>query len=363
VLISDIIMKKTIALLFLLLPFSIMAQMSLLHPGMTLSEFHQSFPKAVPDISAMTCSVYGADTMAGQAGHQEFTLSHDTVKKFYFQSVLVSGPSIDFPKADSAAYSKMMVSVREMYYHYTDMFGTAAEVHQHSPIVPKKMVVDAAVFYAHWNLPEGEVKMIVSPLGPSTEENLMNAPVDNSSKKTKSAYYTFEVFATGKGGRLRGEFEIGAASDQFRSLIPSLASQVKKFPDCWMVHDTLAGADADWRFWFENNVIAGFAYDTYNGDAYGKKNAEAYPILMARAKAMESDAEKQFGKPSTLVAPPTNEYVPLKKISSEFFYDNVYYNAEWILPNEKTLFIRLHENGGKSPAFFHLEVYFGKVQE
>jgi hypothetical protein len=358
-------MKKLIALPILLLSFSSMAQINLLHPGMTLAEFHKSFPSAIPDIPAMTSSAYGLDTMARQTGQEVFVLSHDTVKQYNFRSDLVPGPSNDFPKADSTAYSKMMRSVREMYYHYVDMFGTPSEVKQHSPIVPKKMVVDANVFYAHWTLPEGDVKISVAPEVSVYDENQMNAPVTNDSKKDKqkSSFYVFEVTASGKGGKLRGEFEIGSTSDQFKILIPALASQVKKFPDCWMVHDTLSGADADWRFWFENNIIAGFAYDTYNGEAYAKKNADVYPILISKAKAMETDAEKQFGKPTTLVSPSTNDYVPLKKIPNAFFYDDVYYNAEWILEKDKTLFIRLHENGGKGPSFFHLEVYYGKKQE
>jgi len=211
-------------------------------------------------------------------------------------------------------------------------------------------------------LPEGDVKIVVSPMGASTEGSMMNAPATNP-KKQKSEYYTFEIFASGKDGRLRGEFEIGSTSDQFKSLIPSLASQVKKFPDCWMVHDTLAGDDADWRFWFNDNVIAGFTFDTYNGDAYGKNNADAYRILLAKAKIIESDAEANFGKPTTLSMPSTNEYVPLKKVPNAFFYDDVYYNSEWTLEGGKTMFVRLHENGGKGPSFFHLEVYFGKVQE
>lgn len=356
-------MKKLFSLSLLLLPFSMMAQMSLLHSGMTLSEFHKSFPTAVPDLAAMTSSVYGPDTMAGQAGQREFVLAHDTVKSFHYNSNVVSGPSSDFPKADSADYSKMMTSVRDMYSHFTDMFGTPTEMRQHSPVVPKKVTSDPNVFFAHWKLPEGDVRIVVSLFDPMSETNMMNAPVTATSKKQKSAFYVFEIYATGKDGRLRGEFEIGSTSDQFRSLIPSLAPQVKKFPDCWMVHDTLGGADADWRFWFENNVIAGFAYDTYNGDAYGKKNSEAYSILLAKAKAIESDAEKQFGKPTTLVVPPNNDFVPLKKVAADYFYDNVHYNAEWTLENSKTLFIRLHENGGKGTPFFHLEVYFGKPQE
>ncbi len=356
-------MKKVISLSLFLLPFSLMAQMNSLHPGMKVTEFQQDFPKAVPDLDAMTCSVIGADTMAGQLGMEQFTIVHDTVKQYDFQSVAVPGPSNDFPKADSTAYSKMMVSAREMYYHYIDMFGTPISVGGHSPVVPKKMSVDQNVFYAHWKIADGEVRINVLPADGPQIGSEMNAPATESSKKQKFCNYVLEIHASGKGGKLRGEFEIGSTSDQFRSLLPGYAAQVKSFPDCWMVHDTLAGADANWRFWFENNSLAGFAYDTYNGDAYGKTNPVAYPILIAKAKAMEADAEKQFGKPTTLVSPPSNEYVPLKKVPNQFFYDDVYYNAEWTLQDGKSLFIRLHENGGKGPSFFHLEVYYGKKQE
>src|ERR1041385_3502807 len=157
------VMKKIIALPVFLFSFSLAAQIGLLHPGMKINEFHKNFPSAVPDLSAMTQTVSGADTLAGQIGQESDMLVHDTLKQFYFQSALVSGPSNDFPKADSLQYSKMMRSVREMYYHYCDMFGAPNEVKQHSPIVPKKLTVDPNVFYAHWILPEGEVKVTVSP--------------------------------------------------------------------------------------------------------------------------------------------------------------------------------------------------------
>ena len=355
-------MKKVISLVFLLVSVSGFAQINLLHSGMTITEFHQKFPKAIPDIDAMTCTVYGTDTMAAQIGKEQFTLVHDTVKDYFFQSELVSGPSNDFPKADSSDYSKMMVSVRDVYNHYVDMFGVPDEMKTHSPVVPKKMVVDPNVFYAHWKIPDGEIKINVLPEDISQSENEINAP-DREDKKLKSCNYVFEIYASGKGGKLRGEFEIGSTSNQFRSLVPWYASQVKSFPDCWMVADTLGGADANWKFWFVDNSLSGFAYDTYNGDAYGKANASAYPILIAKAKAMEADAEKQFGKPTTLVSPATNEYVPLKKIPNQFFYDDLYFNAEWTMDSDKSFFIRLHENGGKGPAFFHLEVYFGKRQD
>jgi hypothetical protein len=138
---------------------------------------------------------------------------------------------------------------------------------------------------------------------------------------------------------------------------------VKDFPDCWMMKDTLGGQDAEWHFWFIDNMLAGFSFDSYNGNAYGGTNKAAYPILLKKAKQLVDEEQRSYGAPTLLQAPPTDAYVPVKKVPSAFFYDDIYYNAEWEMDKGKILFIRLHENGGKGDSFLHLEVYFGEKDE
>jgi hypothetical protein len=84
---------------------------------------------------------------------------------------------------------------------------------------------------------------------------------------------------------------------------------------------------------------------------------------LKKAKELVAEEQRSYGAPTLLQAPPTDVYQPVKKVPSAFFYDDIYYNAEWEMDKGKMLFIRLHENGGKGESFLHLEVYFGEKEE
>ena len=191
----------------------------------------------------------------------------------------------------------------------------------------------------------------------------MDLKTIQKARKKKSTDYVLEISAEGKWNKLRIDFEIGVTKNQFRALMPALASQVKDFPDCWMMADTLGGRDCDWHFWFMENTLAGYSFDSYNGDTYGGTNKAAYEILLKKAKQLVAEEQRSYGSPTLLQAPETDAYVSVKKVPNAFFYDDVYYNAEWEMDKGKILFIRLHENGGKGESFLHLEVYFGEKKD
>ncbi|HET6992003.1 MAG TPA: hypothetical protein VFJ43_11795 [Bacteroidia bacterium] len=355
-------MKKIVFALLFILPVSLFAQLDKLHQGMSLQEFHKNFPSAIPDLQAMTSSIYKQDTLLGIVGESQYTAVKDSVNQYLFQSINYSGPSSEYPKADSSEYLKLLRAAQELTGHYSDIFGTPAEKKSSSPRSSVDELGNQAVYMVSWKNPDGAVMIIVHRV--IENENYINAPVnDTKDKKKKSANYAMEIRANGKWSKLRIDFEIGITKNQFRALMPMLASQVKDFPDCWMMNDTLAKRDTEWHFWFVENGLAGFSYDCYAGDNYGSTNKATYPILIKKAKQMQDEEEKSYGRPTTLQAPATDAYVPIKKIPNAFFYDDVYYNAEWEMDKGKKLFIRLHENGGKGETFLHLEVFLGDPKD
>jgi hypothetical protein len=350
-------MKNLLFVLAFALPFVLDAQLDKLRPGMGQDEFHKKFPAAVPDLNAMTCTMYKTDTLLGVIGESRFVAVKDSVKNYYFRSAVFSGPSAEFPKADSAEYLRIVRAAEELVGHYSDMFGTPTEKYK---LNPRVLVSGNQNYYlTSWKKPDAEISVIVHPV--IEIENMINAPVsDGKEKKKKGTNYVMEISASGKWTKLRIDFEIGITKNQFRALMPALASQVKDFPDCWMMNDTLGGRDTEWHFWFIENSLAGFSYDSYNGNTYGSTNKVAYPILLNKAKQLVAEETRSYGEATLLQSPPTDAYVPVKKVPNAFFYDDIYYNAEWEMDKGKTLFVRLHETGGKGESFLHLEVYFGE---
>ncbi len=348
-------MKKYLLAFIVLLPLFLNAQLDKLQPGMPLEEFHKKFPTAVPDLNAMTSIIYRTDTMLGVIGESRYVAVKDSVKQYQFSSVVFQGPSAEFPKADSSEYWRFVRAAEELAGHYSDIFGAPAEQSKLNPRSGNKNS-----FSAIWKNPDAEIKVLVHPV--IEVENMINAPADSRDKKKKATNYVLEIFAEGKWSKLRIDFEIGITKNQFRALMPSLASQVKDFPDCWMMGDTLGGRDSEWHFWFIDNALAGFAFDSYNGNSYGGSNKAAYPVLLKKAKQFVAEEQRSYGEPTVLQAPPTDDYAPVKKVPSTFFYDDIYYNAEWKMGKGRMLFIRLHENGGKGESFLHLEVYFGEEE-
>jgi hypothetical protein len=349
-------MKNLLLALGFLLPFAMNAQLDKLRPGMSPEEFHKKFPSAVPDLDAMTNVIYKTDTLMGIIGESRYVAVQDSVKRYVFHSNVVPGPDAEFPKADSAAYLKLVRAAEELVGHYSDVFGAPTVQRKQNPRGNERNS-----YYAEWKKPDAEVRVIVYK--EIAIENMINAPASASDKKKKSANYVLEISAEGKGTKLRIDFEIGITKNQFRAFMPSLASQVKNFPDCWMMHDTLGGRDAEWHFWFIDNTLAGFTFDSYNGNTYGGTNKAAYPVLLKKAKQLVAEEQRSYGAPTLLQEPPTDAYVPVKKVPGAFFFDDVYYNAEWEMDKGKILFVRLHENGGKGESFLHLEVYFGDKEE
>lgn len=354
-------MKKNLLVLVLLLPFFLNAQLDRLHPGMSFEEFHKKFPTAVPDLEAMSSTIYKTDTVLGIVGESRYVAVKDSIKRYGFRSVVVQGPSEEFPKADSADYIRLVRAAEELAGHYTDMFGVPTK--QGKKLNPRISIGgDLNSFYAIWQKPDADIRVTVRK--EIENGNMINAPAaDPREKKKKGSNYVLEVFAEGKWTKLRIDFEIGITKNQFRALMPALASQVKDFPDCWMMQDTLGGRDSEWHFWFVESKLAGFSFDSYNGNLYGSTNKAAYAILLNKAKQLADEEQKSYGPPTVLQAPPTDAYAPVKKVPTAFFFDDIYYNAEWEMSKGKMLFIRLHESGGKGESSLHLEVYFGDKEE
>ena len=352
-------MKKNIFLLFLLLPFLLSAQLDKLRPGMSTDEFHKKFPAAVPDLEAMTSIAYKQDSILGIRGESRYIAVKDSVNKYFFRSVQYTGPSVKFPKADSTEMVKLVRAAEELVGHYSDMFGLPTTTQRKDPRVKENEA--ANIFYAGWKKPDADIAVVVHP---ETEiENNINAPYQPDAKKKKATNYVLEISAEGKWSKLRIDFEIGVTKNQFRALMPALASQVKDFPDCWMMPDTLDGNDFQWHFWFVENGLAGYSFDSYNGDTYGGTNKTAYPVLLKKARQLTGEEQKSYGAPTLLQAPETDTYIPVRKVPNAFSFDDIYYNAEWEMDKGKILFIRLHESGGKGESFLHLEVYFGEKKD
>lgn len=352
-------MKKKLIVLIFLLPFVLHAQLDKLRPGMSPDEFHKKFPAAVPDLAAMTSNIYKTDTILGVIGESRYVAVKDSVKRYVFRSTTFQGPSEYFPKADSIEYLRVVRAAEELTGHYTDVFGTPTAMTKVNP-----RTRTSAPFSVSWKKPDAEITVEVRPLIEIAEINAPNPPVTESrEKKTKASSYVLEISAEGKWSKLRIDFEIGITKNQFRALMPALASQVKDFPDCWMMGGTLGGRDAEWHFWFIDNQLAGYSFDSYNGNSYGGTNKAAYPVLLKKAKELVAEEQRSYGAPTELQAPATDVYQPVKKVPNAFFFDDIYYNAEWEMDKGKMLFVRLHENGGKGESFLHLEVYFGEKEE
>lgn len=364
ILLADLMMemKKFLVILVFALPISLEAQLDKLSPGMSLQDFRKNFSSATPDLPAMTSTIYRKDTILGILGQSEFIAVQDSVTQYYFLSENYPGPSSEYPKADSSDYSKLVRTAEELTGHYSDIFGQVTELKKNSWQIPIRGLPDPNVYSAIWKKPDGTVKITVHQV--IEIENYINAPVTAThDKKKKSANYIMEIQAQGKWIKLRVEFEIGITKNQFRALMPALASQVKDIPDCWTMKDTLANREATWHFWFVENALTGFSFDSYCGDAYSGVNKICYAMLIKKARLFQVEAQKSVGQTSTLQAPANDVYVPVRKVPNAFFYDDVYYNAEWKLEKGKVLFIRLHENGGKGESFLHLEVFFGDPKE
>ncbi|MEO5645654.1 MAG: hypothetical protein ABIQ40_15095 [Bacteroidia bacterium] len=352
-------MKKNLLVLVFMLPFMLNAQLDKLHPGMRMDEFHKNFPSAVPDLAAMTSDIYKTDTIIGVKGESRYEVVKDSVKRYVFHSIPFSGPGAEFPKADSADYIRLVRAAEELAGHYSDVFGVPSKQGKVNPRATTTNEPNS--FYAIWEKPDAHISVTVRK--EIEVLNMINAPVNSREKKKNSSAYVLEIFAEGKWSKLRIDFEIGITKNQFRALMPALASQVKDFPDCWMMNDTLGGRDSEWHFWFVDNVLAGFTFDSYNGDSYGSTNKAAYPILLKKAQQFLDEEQKSYGAATVLQVPPTDAYVPVKKVPTAFSFDDIYYNAEWEMDKGKTLFIRLHESGGKGSSSLHLEVYFGEKEE
>ncbi len=351
-------MKNYFLSLIFLLPFSLLGQLDKLQPGMKQTEFHKNFPTATEDLISMTSVIYRTDTLLGIIGESRYVAVKDSVNKYGFRSVPALGPNEVFPKADSVEFLRLIRAAEELTGHYTDIFGVPT-VHGY---VNPRIKGTGNCFVANWKRPDANISIIVHQ--DFVVDNVINAPVtDTKEKKKKGVNYVLEIFAEGKWTKLRIEFEIGINKLQFRALMPALASQVKDFPECWMMKDSLGGKSAEWHFWFIENILAGYSYDSYGGDAYGGTNKEMYPAFLKKAKMFVAEEKRSYGDPTLLQEPPTDNYTEIKKIPNAFFYDNIYYNAEWEMDKGKTLVVRLHENGGKGESFLHLEVYFGAKKD
>lgn len=346
-------MKKLILSCILLLPLAAFAQLDKIRPGMTLDEFRKQFPAAVPDVNGMTSWVNGKDSLQGISGHTTYLIRRDTVFRYQFLSDEVPGPGPQFPKADSSQSTRMMAVARTLVSHYTDLFGSPAEMSTWPlPKTAANEKYDVYVLTATWKLRGGVVRVFVHRSGTEQEHNLVNATFDT--RKTGYHYYTFQVIAEGTGMEVRSEFGNGISAAEFRYAHPALAAQVKQHPERWIM-DSESG---EWKFWFTDSRLTGFAMDAYDGQAYRSPSTEtAYAEMRTLALKLHAEAEKQYGKATSASASFPSDY-PSRKASNNY-YSEERYLAEWKTPSgELTLLLDEHGGGKYSSPVFHLEIMF-----
>lgn len=346
-------MKNFILSCILLLPLSVSAQLDKIRAGMTLDEFRKQFPAATPDVNGMTSWVNGKDSLQGMSGHATYLIRRDTVFRYQFLSDEVPGPGPQFPKADSSQSTRMMAVARTLLSHYTDLFGTPAEMNSlplGKPAANEKL--DVFVLAATWKLKGSVVRILVHRSGTEQEHNMINAPVDT--RKQGFHYYTFQVIAEGTGMEVRSEFGNGISSAEFRNAHPGLAPQVKQPPERWIM-DSESG---EWKFWFTNNRLKGFAMDAYDGEAYRSPSTEtAYAELRTLALKLQGEAEKQYGGATSATASFPSSY-PSRKPSNNYYSEECY-QAKWkTAAGELTILLDEHGGGKYSSPVFHLEVMF-----
>jgi hypothetical protein len=347
-------MKKLLLSCILLLPLTVFAQLDKIRPGMTLDEFRKQFPAAVPDVNGMTSWVNGKDSLQGMSGHVTYLIRRDTVFRYQFLSEEVPGPGPEFPKADSAQTTRMMAIARTLVSHYTDLFGSPAEMSTLplSKTAPNEKL-DVFVLNATWKLRGGVVRILVHRAGTDEERNMINATMDR--RKPGFHYYTFQVVAEGTGMEIRSEFGTGISSVDFRNTHPALASQVKAHPDRYVM-DSETG---EWKFWFVDNRLKGFTMNAYDGLAYrSKSNEQAYSELRKIALKLEAEANKLYGEKSPETPDSPKDY-PARKPSATY-YSEIHYDVRWMPKEGGELRITLREHGGgkSSTPVFHLEVLF-----
>jgi hypothetical protein len=350
------IMKQFFLACFVLISVLCSAQLDRLSAGMPLQEVKAIFTGMYRDDGSMTSWASGETRLWGTEGRGTYAICADTVISYQFQSVSASGPSDLFPKADSVAVEKLLTSAKTLIGHYTDMLGNPIEKRSQSLVFPPDNRPDVDVLLARWKGTENDLMIRVYRSNPTMANTINSASARENS--TSENYY-FEVFASGKGLRLRTEFGIGMTADQFKIWQPELANQVQKFPDCWAADQTDGTLKAHWRFQFKEGKLIGFFYDVQSGFDYGTATEIAYLAVLKQAQNFKAEAEKKYGKPYLDSTAVSEKYKSPKK--NNMYYSRVDYLAQW-KPDTDFLMIRMNERGGgkQGSPVFHLEVFFGK---
>jgi hypothetical protein len=307
----------------------------------------------------MTSYVYANEVHASVKGVATFTISHDTVGSYWFQSQRTDGPCDRFPAADSVGVLRLLTAARTLAGHYTDMFGEPREKKTQPLNQPDPNSIQVTVYLAKWKTASGELIVVVSRPGKSEEISAANAYVKPNVKEENSCSYVFEVIATGKGREFRSEFGNGYSIDEFKLWKPYLANQVKTFPDCWRMSDETTVKNGVWHFEFTGDKLSSFTFDLYNGINYGHPTEQAYAALRDRALQLAGQADAQFGKADSASAVFPEKYKAPK--GSKNYYSIVNYYSRW-KSNGTAIVLEMDEDGGgkQGEPVFHLVLYSGE---
>lgn len=352
-------MKKLLLLFAFFLPLFLCAQLDKIRPGMSIAEFRQQFPGAVHDYGAMTSYVYANESQASVKGVATYTLSHDTVSSYWFQSQRVDGPCENYPAADSSECTRLLTAARILAGHYTDLYGDPREKNTQSLLHPGGAANEVNVFYSKWKTANDELIVVVHRPGKTAEISAANAYVKANAKEENSCSYVLEVITTGKGRELRSEFGNGYSIEEFKKWQPSLASQIKIFPDCWSVADETTAKNGKWLFRFSNEELASFSFELYDGVNYGRATEQAYAALRERVMQLNSEANAQFGAADSSSAVMPEKYKAQKSLKNYYSLTNYY--SRW-KKDGKIIELEMNEDGGgkQGEPVFRLEVHCEK---
>ncbi|MBI3509109.1 MAG: hypothetical protein HY064_00480 [Bacteroidetes bacterium] len=352
--------------LLFIIPFALRAQLDRIKPGMTKKDFLDEFPQAKPDAEFLNHWFEIEDTLANVHGTAIYQMENDTVRSFQFQSGNHAGPSPEFPKADSTELSNILKSARIVCKRNIVLFGNPTKM-----IVNSFMTPDTAwttdIFYAEWETGDHDVSMEISREGKKIdlprENREMNANYDAHKEKPTSANYTFLVTAKGKNKQLEKKYCVENTSAELKVNRPALKDDIEKeiIPGkmIYSFTDSLKNREGNWNFVFKNEQLDQFSYALYAGTLYAGPDDD---VLIPRAKELEAEAEKNYGKPDSVITNPSP--FGRKDVNTNCWWcDFPRYEAYWHYGNKKMNLKLTEVVKGKEPEHYLLEVNFNKPED
>jgi hypothetical protein len=330
-------MKDAFLILFFVIPFSLSAQLDKIYPKMTEEEFHKKIPEAVQLVSS---SIFIDDSVSSVWVRKKYDLMNDTVVALSFFSRQVNGPCCGIKNPDQDGYSNLLLAAKNLFKHYTDVFGKAIIFKIDSLPPLSSTINEVNVFYANWKSDQGNITLRVF-----LDDTLITSGenwVSVAKRGKKDCPCKLKLDATGNGPEFKKEFGLGMSTLELYKFLSYPQATIDYMPktriNTFGMVDSIGG---NWIFSFYNDSLKNFSYNFQNFHSTLKD----YPVLIEKTALLGTQAEKQFGKAKDSSIPPNLKHEKAKPFWKLFYWRDDYWSY-WEM-NKSTLKIELNEGGSK----------------